>query len=219
MNFEELKLQWLALEPWKRFGIVLTFAGIIVYLIYMFKLDPILTEKDNLTKEIRQLKTEISILKARANPRKIAELEKEIKEVQKDIKKRKFELKKLKTIVPDKAEVDKILKSITINVYKSNLILNKFDISNENTVYLSYDKKNNKIIMNAKKNEKNTILLKRLTITLKITGSFKNLLKYIKALSKLKRLVIIDSISMRSVKDTLKIDMSISTFYSQETAK
>ena len=71
MNFEELKLQWFALENWKKFIIVLFFTGIIIYLIYMFKLEPILSEKEKLSKEVSQLKSQVSYLKRRAIPEKI----------------------------------------------------------------------------------------------------------------------------------------------------
>ncbi len=226
MNFDELKLQWLALESWKKLVIILVFTGAIIYLIYMFKLEPILLEKEKLSKEVSQLKSEISYLKKRATPGKIIEIENKIKEIHKDIETKKSELKILKTIIPDKAEVDKILKFIASNIYTSNLTLDKFNISKEETVYVSFNKENKTLSIRSSKRKKakrqkreNEVQLKRLTVNIQATGSPRKLLKYIKNLSKSKRLLIIDDVKLKTQKEGVKIDMNISTFYSQEMKK
>jgi Tfp pilus assembly protein PilO len=139
LNLDDLKLQWQALEGWKKLAVIIIFTGAIIYLIYMFKLEPLMVEKEKLGQDVQQLKNEISFLKKHAVPQKIIEIQKKIEQINNEIKSKQLELENLKTIIPDKAEIDKILNFVTYNVSASNLILNKFNVSKEETVYLSYN--------------------------------------------------------------------------------
>ena len=146
MNFDDLKQQWQDLEEWKKLLIVIVFSGVFVYIIYIFKIEPTLQEKAVLQNEVQDLKNKVSYLKKRFNKQQIKKLEEQIRDIDKKMKEKQIELNKLKTIIPDKANLDKFLSIVTSNIQESNLILDKFSVKKEESVIARYDKAKGKVI-------------------------------------------------------------------------
>ncbi len=228
LNLEELKLQWEALENWKKVLILLGFSIGLVYLIYIFKLQDILAQKAKLENDIQNLSREIKILKRTTRPEKMIQIKNQISKLKSEINQREKELNNLKNIIPQEANIDNLLQFIAENVYKSNLSLDKFKVVKTEKVYVSYNPSTKKLqIRPAKKRNSHTekrkknneITLYRLIINVKLSGSPKNLVKYVKNISQSKQFLMIDDIDLQKTSTGIKTDMNLSTFYSKGEEK
>lgn len=217
MDFEELKEQWEELETGKKVLITVFFSGIFVYIIYMFILEPKISQRDNLIQEVENLKREISYLKGYRKTNKLKKLNYQIKSIQGKISQKAKELEKYKKFIPKKPLTDNILISISKMASLAGLSLEKFSIKNKSIVYAVYKKDLNRVVFkNNLPNGNNGIRLSKITFEVNSTGSMKSLYDFVKYLSSSKRLLIVDNINISKIKGNLTFDIVFSSYYMED---
>ncbi|WP_457641521.1 GspMb/PilO family protein [Persephonella sp.] len=228
MNIENLKAQWAELPEWQRILVIVLFSVLIIYGVYMLFIQSKLNERTALQDEIGSLRLQVERLKRAAKPEIRKKLEEKYVQVQKEVKELNSQLDKLKNIVPPKEDIQYILSFISSSIFESKMTLNSFVVSKTEDIYLRYNKLDDKIeILSPSKGKKlkSSVNMKRIVISLNMSGEVSELVKFIKKLSKSKRYLRVDKISFERIKrssrkksltNILNINMTLSTYYIPE---
>ncbi len=217
MNFEELKEQWEELETWKKLLITLFFSGIIIYIGYMFLLEPKINQKKSLENEVSKLQKDVNYLKKYATQEKLNMLNNQIKSIREKISQKEQELESYKKYIPNKPFTEQVLVRVSKISERSNLDLETFSVRERKTIYAVYKKDLNRVIFKDKLNKGETgVKLSRVSFEVKSKGSMKNLYKFIKFLTDTKRIIIVDRVDISKGKGNLSFNIKFSSYYMED---
>jgi Tfp pilus assembly protein PilO len=190
-------------------------------------------EYRDLDREVQSLENDIALLKSAVSPQTKALLEKKIKEAEIDLKNTKEKIEIMKKIIPSKADLDEILDIISSNAEKSKVVLNSLKPSAEENITLYYNKNTNKLEVfnpqttnNQNKSQdknkqeqkmpKDAINFKKININVDVSGSFNSIEKFLEGISKSKRFMSIENISIKKEGEMLRALITFSTYYLPE---
>jgi hypothetical protein len=234
LTTETLKEQWIELPSWQKILLILIFAALIMYGIFFLSIQPKYTEISKIEKEVSSLDKEVTFLKKIATPENIKTLNQELAKVKEKNKQLRIKLQELKKIIPEKSKINKILSFISTSAFFNNLTLNQFKVNKTRKVVAYYDSKNDKIVIKEDKKQKTVVKkskkgkkkkkvnqpkgvkLNQIQMYADLTGDIPGLVKFLADISKSKRYISIDSISISKGKTDLNIKLNLSTFYSRE---
>jgi len=217
VDFEEIKEQWEELEVWKKVLITLFFSGVIVYIGYMFLIEPKLIQKATLEKEVKKLQNDINYLKKFATKEKLQKLNEKISSIKEQISKKEKELEVYKKYIPERAYTEKLLIYVSKISDKAGINLESFSVKGKNVVYAVYKKDLNRVVFKKKLSKgESGIKLNKMTFETKASGSIKSLYKFLNYLTKTKRIIIVDKVNISKSKGNLLFDIVFSSYYMED---
>ncbi len=223
----DLKQQWAEIPEWQKFVLIFAAGFFILYGIYFMLIQPKKENIRKLSQEVDTLERQVNTLKRYTSPAYIKRLENEISSIQKEIAQLKDELKDVEKIIPTDKNLDQILSYISFSANRSKLVLEKFKVSDEKTVWVSYNEKTKNLKFKKHKTEQQTetkqskpitkeVRMKQINIDILLKGDVKKLKNFLVGLSKSERYIAVDNIHLVKGEESLSSEIKLKTLYLPE---
>jgi Tfp pilus assembly protein PilO len=207
MDLTNIKEQWENTPGWQKALLLIVLTGGVLYLIFIILISPKYDEYKALNEEIQNLENEVELLKSSVNPQIQLVLEKKLQQAKTDIKNTENKLEVMKKIIPPKPNLDDILDVVSLSAKKSMLTLNSFKVEKEEDVILYYNKDTDRLEMfnptpnkDKKKEQKipeNAIKLKKINITVNVSGNFDSIKNFLDEIAKSERFISAENVSIK----------------------
>ena len=226
MDLTNTKEQWENIPEWQKTLLLIALTGGVLYLIFIILIFPKDDEYKTLNKEVQNLEKELELLKSSTNPQIQLVLEKKLQQAKADIKNIENKLEVMKKIIPPEPNLDDILNVVSFSAKKSMLTLNSFKIEKEEDVILYYNKNTNKLeVFNPTPNKdkkeeqeipENAIKLKKINITVNVSGNFNSIKNFLDEMAKSERFISAENISIKKEGGMLNSVVKLAVYYLPE---
>jgi Tfp pilus assembly protein PilO len=229
MDLTNIKEQWENTPGWQKALLLIVSTVGVLYLIFIILISPKYNEYKALNEEVQNLENEIGVLKSSVNPQIQLVLEKKLQQVKADLKNIENKLEVMKKIIPPNPNLDDILDVVSLSAKKSMLTLNSFKVEKEEDVILYYNKNTdrlevfnpmpNKDKKDKKKEQKipeNAIKLKKINITVNVSGNFNSIKSFLDEIAKSERFISTENISIKKEGELLNSVIKLAVYYLPE---
>jgi Tfp pilus assembly protein PilO len=226
MDLVNIKEQWEKTPRWQKAFLLIALTGAFLYLIFIILISPKYDEYKTLNEEVQNLEKELELLKSSTNPQIQLILEKKLQQVKTDLKNIENKLEIMKKIIPPKANLDDILDVVSLSARKSMLTLNSFKVEKEEDVILYYNKNTDRLEVfnptpNKGKNEEqkipeNAIKLKKISITVNVSGNFNSIKNFLDEIAKSERFLSAENVSIKKEGGMLNGAVNLAIYYLPE---
>jgi Tfp pilus assembly protein PilO len=222
----DIKEQWENTPGWQKALLLIVLTGGALYLIFEILVSPKYNEYKALNEEVQNLENEVKLLKSSINPQIQLTLEKKLQQVETDIKNTEDKLEVMEKIIPPKPNLDDILDIVSLSAKKSMLTLNSFKIEKEEDIILYYNKDTDKLeVFNPTPNKdkkeeqkipENAIKLKKISITVNVSGNFNSIKNFLDEMAKSERFISVENVSIKKEGGFLNSVIKLAVYYLPE---
>jgi Tfp pilus assembly protein PilO len=222
----DIKEQWENTPGWQKALLLIVLTGGALYLIFEILVSPKYNEYKALNEEVQNLENEVKLLKSSINPQIQLTLEKKLQQVETDIKNTEDKLEVMEKIIPPKPNLDDILDIASLSAKKSMLTLNSFKIEKEEDIILYYNKDTDKLeVFNPTPNKdkkeeqkipENAIKLKKISITVNVSGNFNSIKNFLDEMAKSERFISVENVSIKKEGGFLNSVIKLAVYYLPE---
>jgi Tfp pilus assembly protein PilO len=226
MDLANIKEQWENTPGWQKVLLLIVLTGGALYLIFEILVSPKYNEYEALNKEVQNLENEVELLKSSVNPRIQLILEKKLQQVETDIKDIENKLEVMEKIIPSKPNLDDILDIVSLSAKKSMLTLNSFKIEKEEDIILYYNKDTDRLeVFNPTPNKdkkegqeipENAIKLKKINITVNVSGNFNSIKNFLDEIAKSERFISAENVFIKKEGGFLNSVIKLAVYYLPE---
>jgi len=226
MDLTNIKEQWENTPGWQKALLLIVLTGGVLYFIFIILVSPKYNEYKALNEEIQNLENEVELLKSSVNPRIQFILEKKLQQAKIDIKNIENKLEVMKKIIPPKPNLDDILDVVSLSAKKSMLALNSFKVEKEEDIILYYNKDTDRLEVfdptsNKDKKEgqeipENAIKLKKINITVNVSGNFNSIKNFLDEMAKSERFISTENVSIKKESGFLNSVIKLAVYYLPE---
>jgi Tfp pilus assembly protein PilO len=226
MDLTNIKEQWENTPGWQKALLLIVLTGGVLYFIFIILVSPKYNEYKALNEEIQNLENEVELLKSSVNPRIQFILEKKLQQAKIDIKNIENKLEVMKKIIPPKPNLDDILDVVSLSAKKSMLALNSFKVEKEEDIILYYNKDTDRLEVfdptsNKDKKEgqeipENAIKLKKINITVNVSGNFNSIKNFLDEMAKSERFISTENVSIKKEGGFLNSVIKLAVYYLPE---
>ncbi|WP_299226194.1 type 4a pilus biogenesis protein PilO [Sulfurihydrogenibium sp.] len=226
MDLTNIKEQWENTPGWQKALLLITLTGGVLYLIFTILISPKYDEYKALNEEVQNIENEIELLKSSVNPQIQLVLEKKLQQVKTDLKNIENKLEVTKKIIPPKPNLDDILSVVSLSAKKSMLTLNSFKVEKEEDVTLYYNKNTDRLeVFNPTPNKdkkeeqkipENAIKLKKINITVNVSGNFNSIKNFLDEIVKSERFISTENVSIKKEGGLLNGVVKLAVYYLPE---
>jgi Tfp pilus assembly protein PilO len=225
VDLANIKEQWENTPGWQKALLLIALIGGVSYLIFIL-VSPKYDEYKALNKEVQNLENEVKLLKSSTNPQIQLTLEKKLQQVETDIKNTEDKLEVMEKIIPPKPSLDDILDVVSLSARKSMLTLNSFKIEKEEDIILYYNKDTDRLeVFNPTPNKdkkeeqkipENAIKLKKINITVNVSGNFNFIKNFLDEIAKSERFISTENVSIKKEGGFLNSVIKLAVYYLPE---
>jgi Tfp pilus assembly protein PilO len=211
---------------WQKALLLIALIGGVSYLIFIILVSPKYDEYKALNKEVQNLENEVKLLKSSINPQIQLTLEKKLQQVEADIKNTEDKLEVMEKIIPPKPNLDDILDIVSLSAKKSMLTLNSFKVEKEEDIILYYNKDTDRLeVFNPTPNKdkkeeqgipENAIKLKKINITVNVSGNFNFIKNFLDEMAKSERFISTENVSIKKEGGFLNSVIKLAIYYLPE---
>jgi Tfp pilus assembly protein PilO len=226
MDLVNIKEQWENTPGWQKALLLIVLTVGVLYLIFTILISPKYDEYKALNEEVQNLENEIELLKSSVNPQIQLVLEKKLQQVKTDIKNIENKLEVMKKIIPPEPNLDDILDVVSLSAKKSMLTLNSFKVEKEEDVILYYNKDTDRLdVFNPTPNKdkkeeqkipENAIKLKKINITVNVSGNFNSIKNFLDEIAKSERFISAENVSIKKEGGMLNGVVNLAIYYLPE---
>jgi Tfp pilus assembly protein PilO len=226
MDLTNIKEQWENTPGWQKALLLIVLTGGVLYLAFIILVSPKYNEYKALNEEIQNLENEVELLKSSVNPRIQLILEKKLQQTKADIKNIEDKLEVMEKIIPPKPNLDDILDVVSLSAKKSMLTLNSFKVEKEEDIILYYNKDTDRLeVFNPTPNKdkkeeqkipENAIKLKKINITVNVSGNFNSIKNFLDEIAKSERFISTENVSIKKEGGFLNSVIKLAVYYLPE---
>jgi Tfp pilus assembly protein PilO len=226
MDLVNIKEQWEKTPRWQKAFLLIALTGAVLYLIFIILISPKYDEYKTLNEDVQNLEKELELLKSSVNPQIQLVLEKKLQQVKANLKNIENKLEVMKKIIPPKPNLDDILDVVSLSAKKSMLTLNSFKVEKEEDVILYYNKNTDRLeVFNPTPNKdkkeeqkipENAIKLKKINITVNVSGNFNSIKNFLDEIAKSERFISTENVSIKKEGGFLNSVIKLAVYYLPE---